>query len=262
MEKRIESAKNPLFSVLRQLGVRKGREQAGLFLAEGPKIVGEACKYARCRYIIVADGYDGPIPISADAEVVSLPARLFERLGDAKTPQGIAAAVEILPQPEGLAQFCGLLLFLERVQDPGNVGAMIRSADAAGAKAVFLSAGCADLYSPKVVRATMGSLFHLPVLANVDILAALTRYRQAGYDIVAGDLAGSEQMGEVSQKAVLLIGNEGAGLSREADALATVRYRLPIYGRAESLNAATAAGIMLYDLARRQRGTLIERIEH
>ncbi|MGI6169493.1 MAG: TrmH family RNA methyltransferase, partial [Christensenellales bacterium] len=211
MGKRIESAKNPLFSMLKDLHSRKGRDLAGQFLVEGPKMVAEACKYADCRYIIVADAYEGAVPSETDAELISLPERLFDRLCDTKSPQGIAATVASSTDEPPWGTLSGLLLLLERVQDPGNVGAMIRTADAAGAAAVFLGEGCADLYAPKVVRSTMGSLFHLPVLRDVDILATLSRCRREGYVIVAGDLAGSERLDETGEKTALLIGNEGTG---------------------------------------------------
>ena len=141
---------------------------------------------------------------------------------------------------------------LETIQDPGNLGTLIRTADAAGCSAIVLSEGCVEGSHPKVVRASMGSCFHLPVLQVQELQSALRELRRAGYFILAGDLQGTDFYARprIREKKALIVGNEAHGIRPAIVQEATARYRLPILGKAESLNAAMAAGIMLYDLIR------------
>jgi len=139
-----------------------------------------------------------------------------------------------------------------RLRDPGNLGTLIRLADAAGATAVVVTAGSVDPYNPKVVRATMGSIFHLPI-GHVPSAEAITVLQRHGVRVLAADQRGAVDYREADFRppVALVVGNEGEGLDPQWAAAATVRIRIPIYGRAESLNVAVAAGVLLYE-ARRQ----------
>ena len=143
------------------------------------------------------------------------------------------------------------LLALDDVQDPGNVGTIIRTADAAGFDGVFLSAGCADLFSPKVLRSTMGSVFRLGFSFPASLSEALEKLKKDGFSVLSSQLDGDDfyERKNVSHSFVLVIGNEGNGVSDAVKAVATHRLRLPMRGGAESLNAAVAAGIMMYGLS-------------
>ena len=165
---------------------------------------------------------------------------------DTKTPQGIAAVMRMVERP--LPR--GRLVICDGVQDPGNVGTIIRTADAAGFDGVLLSAACADPCSPKVLRATMGSVFHLPVCVAEDLPEELMRLREEGCAVVSTQLDGELLTPAMRFPAplALVIGSEGNGVSEEVRALATARIRLPMRGRAESLNAAVAAGILMYQV--------------
>ena len=145
------------------------------------------------------------------------------------------------------------LVLMEAVQDPGNVGTILRTMDAAGFDGAILSTGCADPYAPKALRATMGSIFRVPTLQVRDAAAAAQALKAEGYAVIAAALTGGDffQREKLPEKLCLIIGNEGAGITRETIAQATHTYRLPMRGGAESLNAAAAAAIMLYDLAYR-----------
>jgi len=138
---------------------------------------------------------------------------------------------------------------MDGVQDPGNVGTIIRTADAAGLEGIILSEQCADVFSPKTLRATMGSIFRMPMVVT-DLPVCLTDLREKGYSIISSQLDGEPfyQRSPVGEKFCLIIGNEGNGISDEVKATATHRVKLPMRGGAESLNAAIAAGIMMYDL--------------
>ena len=157
---------------------------------------------------------------------------------DTKTPQGVAA-VASMPEPPDIR--LGFIVALDDVQDPANVGTIIRTADAAGCGGVVLSDGSADPYAPKVVRASMGSLFHLPVVRTA-LRPYLEELRESGYRVACADLDGQTDFSLAAEKTCLVIGNEARGISEEILCLSDVRVRIPIYGKAESLNAAVAAG--------------------
>ena len=147
-----------------------------------------------------------------------------------------------------------LLLLLEDVQDPGNVGTILRTAEAAGVSGVFLSGKCADLFQPKVIRATMGSVFRVPFRVEQDICGTVAWLQEKGVRLYAAALEGSESFfcNSYTEPCAFLIGNEGNGLSAELLQTADQRVRIPMSGRVESLNAAVAAAVFLYE-AKRQR---------
>ena len=140
---------------------------------------------------------------------------------------------------------------MDGVQDPGNVGTILRTADAAGFDGALLSSACADLYGAKTLRATMGSVFRVPVRRTADLPAALEEMKARGYAIVATELGGADFYAHCPhERAVLVIGSEGNGVSAAVREVATHHLALPMRGGAESLNAAVAAGIMIYEMAR------------
>ena len=144
------------------------------------------------------------------------------------------------------------IVVLDGVQDPGNVGTIIRTADAAGLDGVLLSNQCADVFSPKVLRATMGSIFRMNLRTTDDLPGELTKLREKGYSILSSQLDGTPfyEREKVAEQFALIIGNEGNGVSEQVQQTATHRVRLPMRGGAESLNAAIAAAIMMYELMR------------
>jgi TrmH family RNA methyltransferase len=149
-------------------------------------------------------------------------------------------------------------VILEEVRDPGNLGTIIRVADSAGADAVILTGRSVDLYNPKVVRSTTGSLFHIPVVMDVELDAALAAVRGAGLQVLAADMHGTpvpnvRASGGLDAPTAWLFGNEARGLSPEHVALADASVAVPIYGEAESMNLATAASVCIYESAFAQR---------
>ena len=176
---------------------------------------------------------------------------LLETICDTRTPQGVCAAFE-LPEPVALEQLPERIVALDGVQDPGNLGTIWRTADAAGFQALLLGAGGADPLSPKVQRAAMGSGFRLPFCHTPELADALLQLRQRGYRVFASDLSGADFYArpDAGEKFVLVIGNEARGISDAVREAADCRVKLPMRGGAESLNAAVAAGIMMYELMR------------
>jgi TrmH family RNA methyltransferase len=177
-----------------------------------------------------------------------------------RVPEERGTSVSRVPEERGTSVSKGPLVICADVRDPGNAGTVIRTADAAGAAGVVLAGQSVDLYNDKTVRATVGSLWHLPVALHDDALDAVRRAQAAGYTVLAADGAGETDLFEAERSELLarphawLVGNEAWGLPDDLAALANHRVAIPIYGRAESLNLATAAAVCLYASARRRSG--------
>ena len=250
----------------RALTQHKQRRETGLFLAEGPQAVREALAAGAAVEVFLAeDDGDRRRAEVADARDLGVPVRRVERAGfaglvSAQTPQGIVAVCRW--SPPSLAEVLaapgpGQVALAHEMADPGNAGALIRVADAAGARAVGLSERSVDPTNAKCVRATAGSLFHLPVVAAGQTVAALAAVRAAGYRTLAADatpaatdLFAAERAGLLLGRVAWLFGNEAHGLPDAVLAAVDHVVRIPILGRAESLNLATAAAVCLYGYAR------------
>ena len=243
----ITSLKNPKVTAWKALKDRKGRRESGCFLVEGRKMVEEALASAfDVETVLVQEGME--LPDGLTMPVYELPAHVLAAVCDTKTPQGIAAVVRMKEQ-SALGKH---IVVLDGVQDPGNVGTIIRTADAAGMDGVLLSNQCADVFSPKVLRATMGSIFRMNLRTTDDLPGELTKLREKGYSILSSQLDGTPfyEREKVAERFALIVGNEGNGVSEQVQQTATHRVRLPMRGGAESLNAAIAAAIMMYELMR------------
>lgn len=248
----LTSLKNPRVTAWRSLKEKKGRDEQNAFLVEGVRMVREALSSSfPVLAILLREGFQPDFALPESAAVYLLPENVFRSVCDTKTPQGIAAVLERRTR-EALGP---RLLALDCVQDPGNVGTMIRSADAAGFDGVILGPDCADLFSPKVLRSTMGSIFRLGFSFPASLAESLYQYRNSGYSVISSQLDGDSfyDRKNVSDSLILIIGNEGNGISDAVKSCATHHLRLPMRGGAESLNAAVAAGIMMYDLTRYEK---------
>ena len=246
----LTSLKNPKVLAWRSLKEKKGREEQQAFLVEGVRMVREAMSSGfTVNALLLREGFDPDFPLPDGIPVYLLPAHVFQSVCDTKTPQGIAAVLALRIRPASGNR----LLALDGVQDPGNVGTIIRTADAAGFDGVLFSPDCADLFAPKVLRSTMGSVFRLGFSFPPSLPAALEQLKAEGFSILSAQLDGDPfyDRKDVSAAFILIIGNEGNGVSGAVKEVATHRLCLPMRGGAESLNAAVAAGIMMYDLARR-----------
>ncbi len=253
--KEITSVHNPQIQRMRELQKAKARREAGLFLADSVKMVREAIDLSLCDTLIIDKGraqdYAELMQRAEETgcEVLLVTGAIMGAISEQKTPQGIACTVRIPAQPKALSG--RLIVAMDGVQDPGNVGTILRTADAAGFDGALLSGACADLYGAKTLRATMGSVFRVPVQRVDDLPAALEALKARGYAVVATELGGQDFYAHCPhENAVLVIGSEGRGVSPEVRAVATHHLALPMRGGAESLNAAIAAGIMIYEMAR------------
>ena len=245
----LTSLKNPKVLSWRSLKDRKGRKETGCFLVEGRKMVEEALRSDFPVEAVLADeGRLAELSLPDNVPMYALPEHVLAAVCDTKTPQGVAAVVRMT----GSAALGSRLVALDGVQDPGNVGTIIRTADAAGLDGVLLSAQCADAFSPKVLRATMGSVFRMGIRVTEDLPGELTRLKQEGFSVLSSQLDGTPfyEREPVGERFCLVIGSEGNGVTPEVQQVATHRVKLPMRGGAESLNAAVAAGIMMYELMR------------
>ena len=251
---RITSAKNPTVRALKALSDRKGREAANRFLVEGEVMIAEALKCGLAIDTALADEDHAAAAQAleaAGARVFAVPRGLLEGVCDTKTPQGVCASFA-LPRPLPAEAAPERIVALDGTQDPGNVGTIWRTADAAGFGGMLFGAGCADPLSPKVQRAAMGSGFRVPFMTAEDLPAALAALAARGWTVIASDLHGHDfyRRPDPGAKFILIIGNEARGISQAVRDAASMLVRLPMRGGAESLNAAVAAGIMMYELMR------------
>lgn len=258
------------------LSRRSGRQRDGLFVAEGPQAVREAVRH---RPDVVRDLYADEEASSRYAGLLAsarqvgvriqqVSPQVLAAMGDTAHPQGLLAVCR--PLDVGLAEVlgdwpnaagdtaagpAGFVVILTHVRDPGNAGTVIRGADAAGAKAVLVSDASVDVYNPKVVRSTAGSLFHLPIVVGAPVLELLDRARSAGLTLLAADGAGDQLVADapLTEPHAWVMGNEAWGLDAAVTARCDQIVRVPIYGRAESLNLAMAATVCLYASAWAQR---------
>lgn len=266
---RITSVQNPLVKRLHALLDRKGREESGSYLIEGAHLVEEALRSgadvttvlfdsereldAACRRILENS--------AQHVQVIEATGPVLAKLSETKSPQGIVAVVKksrheweewLEKQIQSVDDI--LLLYLDEIQDPGNLGTILRTAEAAGIDGVVLGKGSVDLYNGKVVRATMGALFRLPVFTRFLPQTAEEWRRLGGRVLVSSLSERSLSYDEVDYggKTAIVIGNEGRGVSPEMVALADLQVHIPIYGQAESLNAAVAAGLFMYEARRKK----------
>ncbi|MFB7286093.1 TrmH family RNA methyltransferase [Actinacidiphila glaucinigra] len=261
----LTSLRSPRVVAARRLAKRSFRGKERRFLAEGPQAVREAMAHLVEVYVTpeAAARHEGIVAAARAAGVPVLTAtdEVVAEMSDTVTPQGVIGLCRFLDTPfeEVLRARPKLVAVLAHVRDPGNAGTVLRCADAAGADAVVLTDASVDLYNPKAVRASVGSLFHLPVAVGVPMETVVDGLRGAGVRLLAADGAGERDLdaeldeGTMGGPTAWIFGNEAWGLPEETRALADEVVRVPIHGRAESLNLATAAAVCLYASARAQR---------
>ncbi len=261
------TARSGRIKAARRLADRRVRRELGLFLVEGPQLVAEAeavpgalvevyaTPDAAERYADLRERSPVAWQLTDDRGVASL--------ADTVTPTGVVGVCRadsvLTPLESAVTPGARLVVVCADVRDPGNAGTVIRSADAAGADAVVLAGHSVDPLNPKTVRATVGSLFHLPVVVADDVAGAVTALRAEGVTVLAADGGGEVDLFDADEllgrRTAWLFGNEAWGLPDETAALADHRVRVPIFGSAESLNLSTAAAVCLYASARAHRGS-------
>jgi TrmH family RNA methyltransferase len=251
-----------------KLKTQKGRSQKGEFLIEGIRLCEEALNSAwSIEYVLFTPSFEEKIKgkdflrrlQNSNAKLIPAKSHDLEKLSDTVTPPGIMFVVKTRRnQKEELwRKNNNFILVLDGIRDPGNVGTLIRTADAFGADGVLLSNDTVELLNPKVVRSTMGSIFHLPVFDDMNLERTLLELKKRSFRIIGTDIKEGKNLDSVdsSGNICLLIGNEAEGLRENLLALSDELVHIPIYGKAESLNAAVAGGILLYEITRKRTPT-------
>jgi len=260
----IESSQNNKIKEIKALHLKKNRDALGLYFVEGIRFINDAIDNGQdIVKVIVSDKLES---LNGGKELIELVTtlcddcslvseKLFKEISDTQTPQGILAVLkkrefvfdEVIEQGHSL-------VILDGLQDPGNVGTIIRTADAAGISAVILSKGCVDLFSPKVLRSTMGSVFHMPIFEGLYINETIDLLKKSNYKVIASHLDGKNNYfdEDLTGKSAIIVGNEANGISDETAEKADKLVKIPMPGRAESLNASVAASIMIYEIVRQK----------
>lgn len=258
MSRLVTSLTNPTVKSVRGLHLRKEREQSGLFVAEGLKIVTEAVELGHAPRILMygkdAEGHALlkraiQATLAARGEVIEVTQDILAKVSRRDNPQAVVAVFAQVFTPltalDPSAATC--FVALHRVRDPGNLGTIVRTADAAGCGAVILVGDCCDPFSVEAVRATMGSIFAVPIVKASE--AEFASWRASWPGSVVGTLLSAtvdHRQASYAQPAMILMGNEQQGLTPEMAALCDVNVKIPMRGRADSLNLSVATGIMIY----------------
>ncbi|TYR82203.1 RNA methyltransferase [Priestia megaterium] len=249
--KRIDSVKNPQVKQWKKLHEKKERDRQGVFIVEGFHLVEEALKTkSRIKELVVADSIQIPSHWNVDdVSITIVNEAIMKVISDTETPQGVAA-VCYQTQQEDIMNTATRILLLDAIQDPGNLGTIIRTADAAGLDAIVVGDGSVDVYNSKVIRSTQGAIFHVPILKKSELLDIIALLKERGISIYGTSLKNGEVFTNVqpSSSFALVVGNEGNGVSERVLAETNQNLYIPIYGKSESLNVAIASGILLYYL--------------
>ena len=253
----ITSAKNPRLKRIKGLSQKKNREKCGEYTVEGMKSVTDAVSAgADISCIVISDSFCIEAKELENYEVLRVPDWIFDSVCDTKTPQGILAVIKLSDRGMKSIDKNGMYIYCDGVRDPGNLGTIIRTADAAAFDGVLLSPDCADLYNPKTVRATMGSMFRIGIWEDITSqeLAMLADEGMAVYGGLLADGAADYRDVDYVRGFIAVVGNEANGISEAVEKLCTP-IKIPIYGGAESLNAGVAAAVIMYEAANKRNKT-------
>ena len=259
----ITSKDNEFVKHVKKLKEKKYREEYGEFLVEGIKMIEEAISEdAVIKQIVVCDDCKTQSSIPSDLlyeiakyDCVYVSEKIFNTMTDVTNPQGILAIIQKYPSEENQIDFKeNLFLVLDNIQDPGNMGTILRTADSVGLTQILISKGTADQYNPKVVRSTMGAIFRVKVIECEDLTKTLKELKKHKIKVYGTDLKTDKSIYDVDyQKSAIVIGNEANGVSTEILNLADEKIKIPMPGKTESLNAAVATSVILYEAIRPNR---------
>ena len=271
----IKSPNNFIIKYIKSLRSKKQREKNEEFIVEGLRFSKEALKfvgkivdnaYYEISRVIVSESFfveQNGFGLGDDEylyEKFIIEDKLFKDISDTENPQGIMITIKIKNVELSMVDvsYMKQLLLLDSLQDPGNMGTVIRTADAFGFDGILLTDGCVDIYNPKVLRATMGSVFHIPIFKlKKEYIKELEELKSGGYRFIVAHLKGESCSEEVLkrefERCVLVIGNEANGVSNEVSSLADWLIKISMQGEAESLNASVAAGILMYELSKKRQ---------
>ena len=256
----ITSKDNELVKHIRKLREKKHRDESDEFIIEGIKLLDEAInENVIIKKVIICDdcNLEGEIYNSLKYEIAKLDCiyvseKIFDYISDVKTPQGIMAVIEKKKKNSKAINFDDdIILILDNIQDPGNMGTILRTADSLNIKQIIISKESNDVYSPKVVRSTMGAIFRINIIESDDLEKTIKELKKRKINIISTSLNTDKSMYDVSyDKTAIVIGNEANGVSKEIQELSDNKVKIPMLGKTESLNAAVATSVILYEAMR------------
>ena len=257
----ITSKENETIKNIKKLKDKKFRDEAGLYIIEGIKMIEEAIeekasikKILICEECLTTGDLEQKILYEiAKYDCIYVNSKVYNFLTDVVAPQGIMAVVEKPSKDTEIDYPEDIILALDGIQDPGNLGTILRTADSVDLKQIIVTKNTADSYNPKVVRSTMGAILRIKIIETEDLAKTLKEAKKNKFKIVATSLDTNESIYDISyNKKVIVIGNEANGVSKEIQELADNRVKIPMLGKTESLNASVATGIMLYEYVRQK----------
>ena len=257
----ITSKDNELIKHIRKLKDKKYRDESNEYVVEGVKLVEEAVKEnAKIKQIIVCEDttrtYEIPTHIMleiAKYECISVSDKIFNIITQVTNPQGIMAIIEKNAQNAKIDYTQDIIVVLDDVQDPGNLGTILRTVDSIGLNQIIVSKGTADAFNSKVVRSTMGAIFRIKIIEVENLAQAIKEMRKHHFKLMVTSLQTKNSIYDIDfNKKIIVIGNEANGVSQEVMETADKKVKIPMLGKTESLNAAVATGVMLYEYVRQK----------
>lgn len=257
----ITSKDNELIKHIRKLKDKKYRDESNEYVVEGVKLVEEAVKEnAKIKQIIVCEDttrtYEIPTHIMleiAKYECISVSDKIFNIITQVTNPQGIMAIIEKNAQNAKIDYTQDIIVGLDDVQDPGNLGTILRTVDSIGLNQIIVSKGTADAFNSKVVRSTMGAIFRIKIIEVENLAQAIKEMRKHHFKLMVTSLQTKNSIYDIDfYKKIIVIGNEANGVSKEIQDMADEKAKIPMLGRTESLNASVAAGVVMYEYVRQK----------
>ena len=257
----ITSKDNELIKHIRKLKDKKYRDESNEYVVEGVKLVEEAVKEnAKIKQIIVCEDttrtYEIPTHIMleiAKYECISVSDKIFNIITQVTNPQGIMAIIEKNTQNAKIDYTQDIIVVLDDVQDPGNLGTILRTVDSIGLNQIIVSKGTADAFNSKVVRSTMGAIFRIKIIEVENLAQAIKEMRKHHFKLMVTSLQTKNSIYDIDfYKKIIVIGNEANGVSKEIQDMADEKAKIPMLGRTESLNASVAAGVVMYEYVRQK----------
>ena len=257
----ITSKDNELIKHIRKLKDKKYRDESNEYVVEGVKLVEEAVKEnAKIKQIIVCEDttrtYEIPTHIMleiAKYECISVSDKIFNIITQVTNPQGIMAIIEKNAQDAQIDYTQDIIVVLDDVQDPGNLGTILRTVDSIGLNQIIVSKGTADPFNSKVVRSTMGAIFRIKIIEVENLAQAIKEMRKHHFKLMVTSLQTKNSIYDIDfNKKIIVIGNEANGVSKEIQDMADEKAKIPMLGRTESLNASVAAGVVMYEYVRQK----------
>lgn len=257
----ITSKDNELIKHIRKLKDKKYRDEYNEYVVEGIKIVEEAVKEnVKIKQIIICNDttktYEIPTHIMleiAKYECIYVTDKIFNLITQVTNPQGIMAIIEKNSEKNQIDYTQDIILVLDDVQDPGNLGTILRTADSIGLNQIVVSKGTADAFNSKVVRSTMGTIFRIKIIETQDLIQTIKEMKKHHFKLMVTSLQTENSIYDINfNKKIIVIGNEANGVSKEIQDMADEKAKIPMFGRTESLNASVAAGIVMYEYVRQK----------